>query len=108
MTEPSALLHAFQRDMYAADVVNDDKWRAFIRHACLLLPLIRSGAIDGFQALEVCKDVCRRYFEIDDPQTKFSCQRVLIVIKRVAESIGPIPKRKVLGGSHHQSHEAEL
>jgi hypothetical protein len=99
MTQLPAPLYVFQRDMFAADVVGDEKWRTFIRHACLLLPLIRSGVVDGFQALDVCKDVCRRYFEIDDPQTKFSCQRVLMVIKRVAESIGPIPKRKVLGAS---------
>jgi hypothetical protein len=108
MTQIPAALLALRRAIYTADRVNDHKWRAFLHHVGLLLPLIRAGAIDGFEALAICKEPCSTYFDLDDRQSKFSCQCVLLVIKRVAEEIGPIPKRKVVGGYHQPNYGAAL
>jgi hypothetical protein len=53
------------------------RWGAFVRVASEAILLVRFGHAPRRITLETLANLARHYFDADDPQTHFSCRRVI-------------------------------
>lgn len=61
----------------------EDKWPAFVACACDMLPLVKRGSLERDIAISMLIDLGRRFFDVDDPDTRHLLQSVAVVVKRV-------------------------
>jgi hypothetical protein len=53
------------------------RWTCFVRVAAEAITLVRSGRAPRRLTLETLASLAKHYFDADDPQTHFSCRRVI-------------------------------